>query len=189
MTSRIFPILLIILAIGIFAGYVHPTYTKQVDALALEIKDYDAVLLSARQFKEKQAQLLNEKDAITAEQLARLEAFLPDSVDNVQLILDLNALATRSGILLSELDVSVPVAPLEGSTDPLALEAQGPTDSIQVSVNATGSYAAFHTFLAAVENSLRPLDLVEIDVKDAATGVASGGIHDYEMTFNIYWLR
>ena len=207
--SRIVPILLVIGAIGLFIGYTQPTYGGSITALKDEITSLDSALNAAEQFKLKEAQLTQQRNAMAGEQLERLEAFLPDSVDNVQLIVDLNSLAARSGVQLSEFNIvggdtgsnttsstNTGVAPLAAAgaaagpgamtpqSNTLALQTSEPTESLELSVSATGSYAAFRTFLAGVEQSLRPLDVIELSVQDSETGV-----YTYDITFRLYWLR
>ncbi len=138
--SRLLPILIIIGAIGLIAGYVHPTYTGSVAELRKEIHDYDTALAAAKQFKQKEAELARQKANIAPEELERLEAFLPDSVDNVQLIVDLDALADRTGVDLSEYAV--------GTYDAFRTFLDGietslrPLDVVELSVqdSATGVY-------------------------------------------------
>lgn len=204
--SRIIPLLLLIGAIGLFVGYTQPTYGGSVASLKEEIANLDSALQAAEQFKQKEAQLTQQRNAMSSEQLARLESFLPDSVDNVQLIVDLNSLASRSGVQLSDFNIegssdttskgstattapvpttvsgASPLASAQGNT--LALKTSEPTESLELSVSATGSYAAFRTFLTGVEQSLRPLDVVELSVQDSDTGV-----YTYDITFRLYWLR
>lgn len=202
--SRIVPILLVIGAIGLFIGYTQPTYGGSVTALKDEISTLDSALMAAEQFKQKEAQLTQQRNAISGEQLARLESFLPDSVDNVQLIVDLNSLAARSGVQLSEFNIAggetesdtassartsdAPLTAAPGAmamqSNTLALESSESTESLELSVSATGSYAAFRTFLTGVEQSLRPLDVIELSVQDSETGV-----YTYDITFRLYWLR
>ncbi|MES2931577.1 MAG: hypothetical protein V4682_02655 [Patescibacteria group bacterium] len=203
--SRIIPLLLLVGAIGLFVGYTQPTYGGSIAALNEEIATLDSALKAAEQFKQKEAQLTQQRNEMSGEQLARLESFLPDNVDNVQLIVDLNSLASRSGVLLSEFSIeggtetsttgntatvaAAPVAPLTspggpGQGNALALQSSEPTESLELSVSATGSYAAFRTFLTGVEQSLRPLDVIELSVQDSDTGV-----YTYDVTFRLYWLR
>ena len=209
--SRLIPILLIVGAGALFIAYTQPTYGGSIATLKTEIRDLDMALDAAEQFKMKEVELTRQRNLISPEQLARLDAFLPDSVDNVQLIVDLNSLAVRSGVVLSDFDIAgssdteetesaqATGAPMPGAADPmaagsavapigspatLALTAGQPTESLELSVAATGSYAAFRTFLAGVEQSLRPLDVVELSVDDSNTGV-----YTYDITFRLYWLR
>ena len=100
MNTRVLPLVALFVAIGIFFLYVSPTWSGSIkttkDAIALD----DEALVAANQFAAQQNTLASARDAIDPADLARLTAFLPDSVDNVGLILDLNALAARSGFSL-----------------------------------------------------------------------------------------
>lgn len=183
MMSRIIPVLFILVAIGIFFGYINPTYSGEVNALRSEIRSYDAALRAAEAFRQKEAQLMLERNGISQEGLERVESFLPDGVDNVQLILDLNALASRSGVVLSDFDI-VEGADNQEQGGALELESEDAVESLDLTVSATGSYSAFKNFLKGAEWSLRPLDLVSLELEDSATGV-----YTYQMTFRIYWLR
>lgn len=182
MISRITPIVFLLIAVGVFFAYTNPRYSENVQTLRAEIRGYDAALSAARLYDQKEVQILAERANLPEGDLARLEAFLPDGVDNVQLILDLDALANRSGVIISEFDVASPEPADEGGS--LVLESEGPVESLDIGVTAVGSYAAFKTFLAAAERSLRPLDLVALTIEDSETGV-----YTYQMTFRIYWLR
>lgn len=182
MIARLLPIVLILIAAGLFFGYVNPTYTGQIASLKGEIASYDAALAAAQSFSDKEAQLAQERSAIPAEDEARVEAFLPDGVDNVQLILDLNALAARSGLTLANFDTE-DVSGRSGGNQ-LPLTSEGPVESLNLTVSGVGSYKAFKTFLMGAERSLRPMDLVDLTVDDSPTGV-----YNYDMTFRIYWLR
>ncbi len=182
MISRVTPVILILVAIGVFFAYTNPAYSENVQMLRAEIRGYDAALAAAGEYAKKEEQIQAERDALPAEDLARLEAFLPDGVDNVQLILDLDALADRSGVTLSQFDVESTERIDESGA--LSLEADTPIESLDIGVTAIGNYASFKTFLAATERSLRPLDLVELRIEDSETGV-----YTYTMTFRIYWLR
>jgi hypothetical protein len=184
MITRILPILLIIFAIGIFVGYINPVYTKSIMPLQTQVKQYKNTLLAAEDFNRKEAQLATERNAIPADAVARLLAFLPDGVDNIQLILDLNALASRTGVKLSDFNIKSSEDSGSGN-GPSPLESGGATtDHIEITLRATGTYDAFRTFLSSVERSLRPLDLVQITITDSATGV-----YTYDMTYRIYWLH
>lgn len=184
MTSRLVPIVLILVAVGLFFGYISPTYSENIQALRAEIRGYDAALAAAEAYADKESQIAAERASLPLDGLARLESFLPDGVDNVQLIVDLDALASRSGVTLSDFDVASPDASEEEGNGALALETDSPTEALDIGVTAIGNYASFKTFLAGVERSLRPLDLVALSLEDSETGV-----YTYDMTFRIYWLR
>ena len=192
--NRLIPLISLIIAITAFFVYIRPTYSGPIHTTREQIKSYDNALAAADRFQEKEAQLSQAKAQIPAESLSRLSEFLPDGVDNVQLILDMDALAARSGITLSDFDTkntdgtTSTFSPSGSSTSQsqpgLSLISSSPVDSINLTFKASGTYSSFRTFLAGIENSLRPLDVVALDVTDSATGV-----YTYSVTVRIYWLR
>lgn len=190
--SKALPVLFLLLAGGIFAGYVHPTVTGDIAAARAEIKKYDAALKAATRYEQKQAQLATEEQALPEDGVARLEQFLPDNVDNVQLILDLDGLASRSGLTITNFNTTESVSTTgdatqveEGAagTRTVSLDPSKPYESLDLSITAAGSYAQMRAFIDGVESSLRPLDLVLFQLSDSPTG-----IYKYQMTFRLYWL-
>lgn len=188
MSNRILPIFALIIAIGIFFVYVSPTWTGSITATKKAIASDDQALAAAQTYADQQSQLAAERDKIDPLDLARLATFLPGSVDNVGLILDLNALAARSGLSLSNIDVAVPVAS-GGSTNQNAAGAQSalstsPIGSVDLSLSAIGTYAALKAFLSGVEKSQRLLDVQNLVINGSETGV-----YAYRILLRIYWLR
>jgi len=182
MITRLVPVFIIIIAIAMFLGYVNPTYKDKIVPLQAQIKQYNSTLAAAEDFNKKEAQLATERNAIPSDAIVRVQTYLPDGVDNVQLILDLNALAAKSGIQLSNFDIKDSSATASGQSAPDS--SNQTVDSLNLTVKAIGTYSAFRTFLSGVEMSLRPMDLVQMDVTDSSTGV-----YTYDLTFRIYWLH
>lgn len=189
MINRFFPFICLLVAIGLFFVYINPTRTGSIAASKAQIASYESALAAADRFAEKQGELIVARANIPSEGLARLEAFLPDGVDNVQIILDLTALAARSGITLSDFDTTEAASGGTGTAaaptaEGLPLESGDPIDSLDLTVSATGNYASFRAFLEGIEQSLRLLDVVNVSVVDSETGV-----YTYDMTIRLYWLR
>ena len=90
---RFFPIIGLVLAGVIALAYIEPTYSNKIIPTQAAIASSDQALAAAASFKAKENELAAAKNAILPEDLARLEKLLPSSVDNVAIILDLNALA------------------------------------------------------------------------------------------------
>lgn len=191
MISRLSPAVATLLAIGLFFGYVNPTRTGKIAETRAQIESYESALVAAERFKQKESELIIARANVPSDGLARLTSFLPDGVDNVQIILDLNALAARSGMTLSDFNTSndESVGGTESTTvvpaaDGLAFEEQEPVESLDLTISATGTYTSFRAFLEGIEQSLRLLDVVSVKVTDSDTGVYS-----YDMTIRLYWLR
>jgi len=187
MNSRILPSLALLLTLGIIFGYVGPTWSGSIAETKSAIALDDQALTAASEYATQQNSLASARSAIDPADLDRLSTFLPDSVDNVGLILDLNALAARSGLSLSNIDVisndsdSSSSATAQGA---LPVEGQNPVGSINLSLTAVGTFNALQTFLAGVERSARLLDVQDIVVKGSNTGV-----YTYQMALRLYWLR
>jgi Tfp pilus assembly protein PilO len=199
--SRLLPFIVIIFAALLMFLYIRPTYSGPIHEKREQIRSYDDALAAAERFQQKEAELTQARAQIPAESLARLNDFLPDGVDNVQLILDLNALAARSGVTLSDFDTqnasdggsaaasSAAATPnpsaLPGETlDTSNLVSSSPIDSVNLTFKGTGTYTSFRGFLSGMETSLRPIDVENIEVADAESGV-----YTYTVTVRIYWLR
>lgn len=184
--NRLVPLALIVIALGIFFGYLRPLWSGQIAASRAQITNYDKALEAASSFTAQEAKLETARNAIPQSDLDRVEAFLPDGVNNVQLILDLNALADRTGMVLSNFgtDASVNGSEDSGGSGGAFGSSRSATDSLTLSVSGSGTYDAFRAFLAGVEQSLRPLDITSLSVTDSPTG-----IYTYQMTFTFYWLH
>lgn len=201
--QRLLPFIVIAFAIALFFLYVKPTYSGPIHDTRAQIASYNDALAAADRFQQKEAQLTQERAQIPADSLARVSEFLPDGVDNVQLILDLDALAARSGVTLSDFSTVGAVNGAGASANPqpannstpssgatistlgqAGLSSNSPVDSIQLTFKATGTYSAFRGFLAGMENSLRPLDVTDLKITQSDTGV-----YTYNVTVRIYWLQ
>ncbi|MDO8623961.1 MAG: hypothetical protein Q7R54_01270 [bacterium] len=179
--NRLIPAVALVLALAIFFGYVSPTYSGSVVKTKATIEREQAALDAASLFAKKQNELASAKNAISPDNLAHLETLLPGSVDNVGLILDLTALAARSGVLLSNINVTPPASAAIASDAGTELS---PIGSVDLTLTAAGSYGAFRSFLASIERSARLLDVSNLSLAGSETGV-----YTYSMTVRLYWLR
>ncbi len=186
MNDRILPLVALLIAAGIFFAYISPSWAGSIaatkDAIALD----EQALIAANQYAAQQNTLASARNAIDPSSLDRLTAFMPDSVDHVGVILDLNSLAARSGLSLANIDVVSNTASGAQISSSQGLPAIGvnPVGSVDLSLSADGTYTALQTFLVGVEKSARLLDVRDVVVKGSDTGV-----YHYQMTLRLYWLR
>jgi Tfp pilus assembly protein PilO len=183
MSSRIIPLFAFIFAVIIFFVYVNPTWSVGIADTKTAIADDNQALDSAAKYKTRQNQIAAARDAIDSAKLAALTTFLPGSVENVGLILDLNALASRSGLSITNIDVITDASAQQGSNS-TNLSDVNPVGSVDMSLSASGTFAALQTFLNGVEMSARLLDVHDLVVKGSDTGV-----YTYQMIIRLYWLR
>lgn len=184
MNSRILPSIALIISVGIFFVYVNPVWNGSIASTKESIAFDDEALAAAQQYSAQQNQLAAARDSIDPSNLSSLSIFLPDSVDNVGLILDLNALAARSGLSVANIDVVTGDSAARSQSSGALPATADLVGSVDLSLSAVGTFTALQTFLRGVEGSARLLDVRDLVVRGSNTGV-----YDYQMALRLYWLR
>ncbi|MEY4747223.1 MAG: hypothetical protein RLZZ416_272 [Candidatus Parcubacteria bacterium] len=203
MTRLLFALVGLILAGGIFIFYTRPAYDN-VQASQVEIVGYNAALDKARELQQLKQTLLSRFNAFDPANLDRLQKLLPDHVDNVRLILDLDNLANRYGLSLQNVDISSSAA--QDKKSQTAIGAIGASsqkyDSLTLTFSTRGTYANFYQFLSDLESSLRIVDLASLSLTpESRSPVAAPAgkkgepvqtpepIYAYNITLRTYWLK
>lgn len=185
MNSRILAVIAFAAALGIFFFYINPTLSGPIASSKAAIASDVTALAAADKYTNQVTKLQNAEKTIGAANLARLSLLVPDSVNNIGLILDLDALAARSGIQVSSIDVAPQTSGSDSSAqDGSNQSASSPYQSMDFSLSGTGGYTAFKAFVAGLEKSERLLDVQEISIQGSDTGV-----YTYRMKIRLYWLR
>ncbi len=174
------PILFIAVAGGIFFWYINPTYLQLKDTLAQE-SQYDQALSRSRELQDTRDQLVSRYNTFSQSDLDRLQKLLPDHVDNVRLILDLDAMASRYGMRVR--NVTVESDQSRASQGKIGA-GPGAYESVILSFTVSGSYDTFRSYLADLEKSLRLVDVVGLTFTANDTGI-------FDFTFHVktYWLK
>lgn len=174
------PIILIILALGIFFGYTNPLYQKIKDKQLQQSTIVEANKKAA-QLRAVRDSLSQERNKISDAEVENLKKMLPDAVDSVGLIIDMQNLALSRGVVLKG-----PHVDEGGSTN--ATQGLGPDSSkygtISMSFVVTNSYENFLVFLKDLESSLRLLDVTSVGFSSNKDGQ-----YDYTVTLQTYWLK
>ncbi|MBV9159048.1 MAG: type 4a pilus biogenesis protein PilO [Candidatus Kaiserbacteria bacterium] len=192
MFKTIISLIGLVAAVGIFFGYTQPTYDKSGDAKA-QIAQYDAALTKATELQQLKQTLLARYNTFDPNALDRLQKLLPDHVDNVRLILDLDNLAGRHGMALQNVVISAP------QTDDASQTAVGNIssakqkyDSLTLKFTTAGSYDTFISFMTDLEQSLRVVDLVSLKLAAAdgdSKNPSAAPNYTYDLTIRTYWLK
>ncbi len=197
----IIAIILFVLAGSIFFLYTESTYNT-VQTLQAQIDQYNSALDKAAQLQQLKQTLLAKYNAFNPNDIARLQTMLPDSVNNVGLILDLNNLASQYGLPLENVDVSAAgTSSTSGQTPIGAIGASNQRyESLTLKFQTIGTYDNFLQFLTQLQSSLRVLDLVSLtispDSSSSSGGIAttqasssSAPLYTYDITVQTYWLK
>lgn len=201
MSRFLIPILLIAAAIGSYFLYTEPIYTeaKGVKADVDKLRDAEAKLADALK---KRDELATKYNSLQPEDIARLEKLMPDNLDNIKLIIDVDRSAKKNGVILNavKFDVDQRKAqenPITGrtvtttDTTPIAgtnqssIASRANYNTFTLTMTFTGSFASFTKLMAEIEKNLRIIDITSInfDAQD------SKEVYKFEVKAAIYWLK
>ncbi len=177
------PVILILVSIVAFFFVIDPQY-KQIQELNVEIEENNEMLDLAQELREKRDELQDRFNNISEYDRESLEKILPNTVDNVRLILDINNIANDVGIKITNIGIENEQeqdAGNGGLISNTSIEGYG-TLALSFSVSAT--YDVFKVFIDRLQSSLRLVDIVDLSVS-----VGESDFYGYNVTLNTYWLR
>ena len=183
--------LVCLLAAGaIFFMYTQPTYDT-VQAENAQIAQYDEALTKASELQQLKQSLLSRYNTFDPLAIDRLQKLLPDHVDNVRLILDIDSLAGKHGMALQNVVVSQNASAQGSQSAASAIGASKQRyDSLTIKFTTQGSYDTFRKFLTDLESSLRVVDLVSLSITRGGAQAGSAGlVYSYDITLRTYWLK
>lgn len=163
----IFNGILLVTAIAIFFVFTKPQYTDNPDTSILVLqqtyKDLEQTRTDLSRLKTKLSSLENDRNAFTQQQLDRLERMLPEDVNPVLLIMELDTLAKTQSQSMSVKNIKFePTKKTNQAATPGLVK--DPYDTFALSFDVTGSYADFYSFMQEIEKGLRIVDVVSITV-------------------------
>jgi Tfp pilus assembly protein PilO len=194
------PIILILLSIGIFFFLIDPKY-KEVQALQAEVVENNKTLDIAKKLSSSREVLRSKFNKISQEEKSELEKLLPDTVDNVRLIIDINNIAEQFGIVIRDISINsteengtqVSTPRTQGSSFEGVIEEnsiqyvdKSKIGVISFSFSVSAKYEVFLEFLKQLEESLRIVDIRNIEISRTAD---EGVFYDYKVTLDTYWLK
>jgi Tfp pilus assembly protein PilO len=190
MVRNVIGVLLLAGAFGIFFFYTEPAYSG-VQSVAAQGAQYDQALAKATQLQTLKQSLLARYNSFDPNALNRLSTMLPDQVDNIRLILDLDNLAGRYGMALQNVNISTPGSTQSDNVVGSIAGGTQPYDALTIQFTTDGTYEQFSQFLTALQSSLRLVDLLNLTISGA--GAVSGSNQSdpnftYTMTVQTYWL-
>lgn len=190
MNKNLTPIILIVLALGIYFTFTRGKIDELKSVQAVNAQYQQAIDNSEKLVKVRNT-VLASYNAISAEDRERLEKMLPDNVDNVRLIIDATGVATRHGITVKNIKTSASSANsstnsavIPTNSSPTRVNVANSYDTVTLSFNVSTSYQTFIDFMKDLEASLRIMDISKITLN-----ANDNGIYDYGVEIKTYWLK
>lgn len=185
MFKTLTPILSIVIAVALFFFFTKPMFAE-IGAIQDETDEYRQAVEKATLFNETLQDLVNRRNALTAHQMERLEALVPDSIDQVKALVDIEAIIRSHGMLFGNIDVEDTVV----ADDVAPVERVGVRNiseddfvTSHITFEFIGTYEQFRAALADIEKSLVMLEIIEISFE--ATGVE---LQQYSVTARLHAL-
>ncbi|PIR82762.1 hypothetical protein COU20_00320 [Candidatus Kaiserbacteria bacterium CG10_big_fil_rev_8_21_14_0_10_59_10] len=188
MFRTIIAVLSLVLALAAFLLYTKPAH-ERAQALRLELGQYDAALNKADELQRLKQMLLSRYNALDPLDINRLHRLLPDHVDNVRLVLDLDTLAAQYGLAIQNVVISEPTSRSADRATIGTAQAKQAFDSLTMRFSTRGTYQNFVRFIEDVETSLRIVDLTALTISRESTEPGAEPMYRYDITLRTYWLK
>lgn len=191
--SNLISIFLILTSIGVFFGYLNPTYggvTGNVDLKEQSIRElkeeqgrYVDALNKTKEIEQARTGLLEQFALIPANGRERLERLLPDHIDSVRLIIDVNNIAAQYGMTLKNISLDKPDTATASETSNDLGPSTGRFKAVGLKFSVEGSYDNFRSFVRDLEQSLRLVDI------DTISFSSSEDVYGYSIGISTYHLN
>ncbi|MFA5936786.1 MAG: hypothetical protein WC822_02815 [Candidatus Paceibacterota bacterium] len=196
MFKFILPTILIGSSIAGFFVFTSPFY-KDISLKREQIKSYNEALDNSKALEAERDKLTQKYNSIEPENLSKLQKLLPDNVDNIRLILEIEKIALPYGMVLK--DVKYNATDKENTESQTAgiVQSEGVAQPKNYGVlglefSTQGTYSNFINFLKDLENNLRIVDISSIQFSsNASVGTNKSLPEAYKYNFKIktYWLK
>ncbi len=198
----IFPITLLIIAGVLSFLFAKPLY-GDVKQLKSEVSTYSLAIDNSNELQKTRDSLIDKYKNIRKEDKDRLNHFLPDTIGNIELILEIEKIANLHGMPIRNIKFESMSADgkdkkvAEGS----AIVAEGspenylPYGVFPMEFVVEGNYNAFLAFLDDLEHNLRLIDIkgvgfsVPIISATATENPINPNIYSYSFKIEAYWLK
>ena len=199
----LFPIVAVLIAGTLFFVFVQPLYGN-VSQLKTDVAAYSSALDNSTALQNTQDTLLGQYKNVQPSDQDRLSNFLPNTVDNIEFILQIEQIANIYNMPLSNIKFdstpdptnATPAAPVSGGV--LAASGTGtslPYGTFSLEFQTQGTYSQFTAFLKDVEQNLRLVDVKSISFEvppppiKGSPATVDPNVYDFTLKVDTYWLK
>lgn len=191
----ILPIILIVIAAGLFFWLTDPILNSPLAAnpttgalgggvfsLLSERRDLNTALANSRRLQEDSRDLVAKFNNLSELDKLRINKLLPDHIDNVQLVIDINSIADKYGMTIKNVKIK--------TEDDVSLRANRrpvSTNSEKVaylSFSVTGTYSQLRNLLTDLARSLRLVDITQLSFI-----AGDQDLYQFNIELKTYWLE
>ena len=193
MTKFIMPLVLIGIALALFFMFTSPLY-DQIRLVRANATSYDEALTNSKALENERDKLIAKYNSINKDNLLKLQKLLPENIDNIRLILEIEKIAAPHGMVLKDVkygagESNQPISPV-----PNAGGGQEGSDygiwNLEFSTLAT--YNNFLNFTRDLESNLRIVDISSVTFSSGSSSLAQNSsldVYQYSFKIRTYWLK
>ncbi len=202
----IIPIILIGISLTVFFVFTNPIY-NDITQLRMQTASYNEALNNSKMLENERDKLTAKYNSINPDNLIKLQKLLPDNIDNIRLILEIEQIASPYGMVLKDvkynttIDENASKNAIPGGISEISRvnEVQSQRKDYGVwdlEFSTVGTYNNFLNFTRDMERNLRIVDISSIqfssnsDTKlNASPNSSSGEIYKYNFKIKTYWSK
>jgi hypothetical protein len=198
-----FPLAFIVLSIVLFLLVVNPLY-GEMQALQNDVATYNLALNNSKDLQERRDTLLRTYRDISQEDKDRLDHFLPNTVNNIKFILEVEQVANLHNMPIKNIKFDpqkteasaqgTATGPAAGTAIASGVSESRPYGVFPIEFVTEGNYGTFVDFLKDLEHNLRLVDVKSIGftvpppLLKAGTG-PDPSVFTYTLKVDTYWLK
>lgn len=199
MMRFIIPAILIGVSVTVFVIFINPIF-GDIGQLKTQVTSYNEALDNSKALENERDKLTAKYNSINKDDLFRLQKLLPENIDNIRLILEIEQIALPYGMALKNVKYNTEIK--KGEKDSSGVKSiQGPTGSGQslkdygvwdLEFSTSGSYKNFLNFTKDLEKNLRIVDVVSVQFSSGVaveSNVLSVESYQYNFKIRTYWLK
>ena len=202
MIKYVTSVLLIGISITVFLLFAEPIYTE-IATKKSDQATYNQARNNSETLGKERDRLIQTRNTFSSEDLAKLKKLLPDHVDNIRLILEIEKIATPYNMVLKDVQYSAVQEDTNATASSGDTSTRGGgigknqsanTDygSWDLGFSTTGTYSNLISFMKDLESNLRIVDILSVQFSSITGAKVDSSLPEtYKITFKIrtYWLK
>ena len=166
-------------------SFTAPHY-EVVKELRERSQDYQKVFDDADSLLRKRDGLIVKLNTIKSNDKVRIAKLIPDSIDNVRLVIDINdGITSRYGVGIKNIRFENAQEDKTGKRDVPNITENKDYNSVTLNFSIVASYGTFLKILRDLESSLRIVDVTSISFRSTDTS----DVYQYDVGIKTHWLK
>jgi Tfp pilus assembly protein PilO len=166
--------------------YVGPSYSN-IQTLIGQEHQYQDALSKAAELGTVRDQLLTKYNSFSQDNLSRLSRILPDSVNTVKLVTDLDSIAGRYGITVHSVQITQALVDNSQAIN-TSVASTTPYNTTTINFSFSATYQNLVSYLKDLEKSLQMIDIKSVGFNVPQSGF-NANIYDYTVSIETYSLK